>query len=118
MSQVINKLINKKTIRKRKKVESEMGFRTYQFIYSKNLIEYVILVNQYSELFWSTILLLFIFIFVYFFKYDVEEYRKRKEITVRGSGCPKAVTNFHQAQFPREFNSHECVHKIFFPFIR
>ncbi|XP_051751930.1 probable ATP-dependent RNA helicase DDX17 isoform X2 [Ctenopharyngodon idella] len=34
-------------------------------------------------------------------QYDVEEYRKRKEITVRGSGCPKPVTNFHQAQFPQ-----------------
>ncbi|KAI2663436.1 putative ATP-dependent RNA helicase DDX17 [Labeo rohita] len=34
-------------------------------------------------------------------QYDVEEYRRKKEITVRGSGCPKPVTNFHQAQFPQ-----------------
>uniref|UniRef100_A0A672ZW00 RNA helicase n=1 Tax=Sphaeramia orbicularis TaxID=375764 RepID=A0A672ZW00_9TELE len=30
-----------------------------------------------------------------------QEYRRKKEITVRGSGCPKPVTNFHQAQFPQ-----------------
>uniref|UniRef100_A0A8D3CUC6 RNA helicase n=1 Tax=Scophthalmus maximus TaxID=52904 RepID=A0A8D3CUC6_SCOMX len=34
-------------------------------------------------------------------QYDVEEYRQKKEITVRGSGCPKPVTNFHQAHFPQ-----------------
>uniref|UniRef100_A0A672SJY6 RNA helicase n=1 Tax=Sinocyclocheilus grahami TaxID=75366 RepID=A0A672SJY6_SINGR len=34
-------------------------------------------------------------------QYDVEEYCRKKEITVRGSGCPKPVTNFHQAQFPQ-----------------
>nr|XP_020480590.1 LOW QUALITY PROTEIN: probable ATP-dependent RNA helicase DDX17 [Monopterus albus] len=34
-------------------------------------------------------------------QYDVEEYRRKKEITVRGSNCPKPVTNFHQAQFPQ-----------------
>ncbi|KAI7807693.1 probable ATP-dependent RNA helicase DDX17 isoform X1 [Triplophysa rosa] len=34
-------------------------------------------------------------------QYDVEEFRKRKEITVRGNGCPKPVTSFHQAQFPQ-----------------
>uniref|UniRef100_A0A4W6DKW6 RNA helicase n=1 Tax=Lates calcarifer TaxID=8187 RepID=A0A4W6DKW6_LATCA len=34
-------------------------------------------------------------------QYDIEEYRRKKEITVRGSGCPKPVTNFHQAQFPQ-----------------
>uniref|UniRef100_A0A7N6AFL9 RNA helicase n=1 Tax=Anabas testudineus TaxID=64144 RepID=A0A7N6AFL9_ANATE len=34
-------------------------------------------------------------------QYDVEEYRRKKEITVCGSGCPKPVTNFHQAQFPQ-----------------
>uniref|UniRef100_A0A8C4GTX4 RNA helicase n=1 Tax=Dicentrarchus labrax TaxID=13489 RepID=A0A8C4GTX4_DICLA len=28
-------------------------------------------------------------------------YRRKKEITVRGSGCPKPITNFHQAQFPQ-----------------
>uniref|UniRef100_A0A8C3GB02 RNA helicase n=1 Tax=Cyclopterus lumpus TaxID=8103 RepID=A0A8C3GB02_CYCLU len=32
---------------------------------------------------------------------DVEEHCRKKEITVRGSGCPKPVTNFHQAQFPQ-----------------
>ncbi|KAM4530881.1 putative ATP-dependent RNA helicase DDX17 isoform 2-T2 [Odontesthes bonariensis] len=32
---------------------------------------------------------------------DIEEYRRKKEITVRGSGCPKPVTNFHHAQFPQ-----------------
>uniref|UniRef100_A0A8C4FH24 RNA helicase n=1 Tax=Dicentrarchus labrax TaxID=13489 RepID=A0A8C4FH24_DICLA len=30
-----------------------------------------------------------------------QEYRRKKEITVRGSGCPKPITNFHQAQFPQ-----------------
>ncbi|XP_030591255.1 probable ATP-dependent RNA helicase DDX17 [Archocentrus centrarchus] len=34
-------------------------------------------------------------------QYDVEEYRRKKEITVRGSGCPKPVISFHQAQFPQ-----------------
>uniref|UniRef100_A0A8B9HKD4 RNA helicase n=1 Tax=Astyanax mexicanus TaxID=7994 RepID=A0A8B9HKD4_ASTMX len=34
-------------------------------------------------------------------QYDVEDFRRKKEITVRGSGCPKPVTNFHQAQFPQ-----------------
>ncbi|XP_051243113.1 probable ATP-dependent RNA helicase DDX17 [Dicentrarchus labrax] len=34
-------------------------------------------------------------------QYDEEEYRRKKEITVRGSGCPKPITNFHQAQFPQ-----------------
>ncbi|XP_030587346.1 probable ATP-dependent RNA helicase DDX17 [Archocentrus centrarchus] len=34
-------------------------------------------------------------------QYEVEDFRKRKEITIRGSGCPKPVTAFHQAQFPQ-----------------
>ncbi|XP_028455410.1 probable ATP-dependent RNA helicase DDX17 isoform X1 [Perca flavescens] len=34
-------------------------------------------------------------------QYDVEEYCRKKEITVRGSGCPKPVTTFSQAQFPQ-----------------
>ncbi|KAM3598953.1 uncharacterized protein V6R79_024657 [Siganus canaliculatus] len=34
-------------------------------------------------------------------QFDVEEYRRKKEITVRGTGCPKPVTGFHQAQFPQ-----------------
>ncbi|XP_042341885.1 probable ATP-dependent RNA helicase DDX17 [Plectropomus leopardus] len=34
-------------------------------------------------------------------QYEMEEFRRKKEITVRGSGCPKAVTAFHQAQFPQ-----------------
>ncbi|XP_075940413.1 putative ATP-dependent RNA helicase DDX17 [Anarhichas minor] len=34
-------------------------------------------------------------------QYDVEEYCRKKEITVRGSGCPKPVTSFQQAQFPQ-----------------
>ncbi|XP_069005614.1 probable ATP-dependent RNA helicase DDX17 isoform X1 [Embiotoca jacksoni] len=34
-------------------------------------------------------------------QYDVEEHRRKREITVRGSGCPKPVTSFHQAQFPQ-----------------
>uniref|UniRef100_A0A8C1WXK2 RNA helicase n=1 Tax=Cyprinus carpio TaxID=7962 RepID=A0A8C1WXK2_CYPCA len=29
------------------------------------------------------------------------KYRRKKEITVRGSGYPKPITNFHQAQFPQ-----------------
>ncbi|KAM9483523.1 putative ATP-dependent RNA helicase DDX17 [Clarias gariepinus] len=33
--------------------------------------------------------------------YEMEEFRRKKEITVRGSGCPKPVTSFHQAQFPQ-----------------
>lgn len=35
-------------------------------------------------------------------QYDIEEYRRKKEITIRGSGCPKPVTGFHQAKFPRK----------------
>ncbi|XP_049601992.1 probable ATP-dependent RNA helicase DDX17 [Syngnathus scovelli] len=34
-------------------------------------------------------------------QYDVDEYRTKKEITIRGSGCPKPVTGFHQAKFPQ-----------------
>ncbi|XP_037545631.1 probable ATP-dependent RNA helicase DDX17 [Nematolebias whitei] len=34
-------------------------------------------------------------------QYDVEEFRRKKEITVRGSGCPKPVTAFHHAHFPQ-----------------
>ncbi|XP_042360263.1 probable ATP-dependent RNA helicase DDX17 [Plectropomus leopardus] len=34
-------------------------------------------------------------------QYDVEEYCRKKEITVRGSGCPKPITSFNQAQFPQ-----------------
>ncbi|XP_011476809.1 probable ATP-dependent RNA helicase DDX17 isoform X1 [Oryzias latipes] len=34
-------------------------------------------------------------------QFDVEEFRRKKEITVRGSGCPKPLTSFHQAQFPQ-----------------
>uniref|UniRef100_A0AAQ5ZLU5 RNA helicase n=1 Tax=Amphiprion ocellaris TaxID=80972 RepID=A0AAQ5ZLU5_AMPOC len=34
-------------------------------------------------------------------QYEMEEFRRKKEITVRGSGCPKAVTAFHHAQFPQ-----------------
>uniref|UniRef100_A0AAY4A5Q2 RNA helicase n=1 Tax=Denticeps clupeoides TaxID=299321 RepID=A0AAY4A5Q2_9TELE len=36
-------------------------------------------------------------------QYEVEDFRRKKEITIRGSGCPKPVTSFHQAQFPREY---------------
>ncbi|XP_013888103.1 putative ATP-dependent RNA helicase DDX17 [Austrofundulus limnaeus] len=34
-------------------------------------------------------------------QYDMEEFRRKKEITIRGSGCPKPVTAFHQAHFPQ-----------------
>uniref|UniRef100_A0A8D3D9B5 RNA helicase n=1 Tax=Scophthalmus maximus TaxID=52904 RepID=A0A8D3D9B5_SCOMX len=34
-------------------------------------------------------------------QYEMEEFRRKKEITIRGSGCPKALTGFHQAQFPQ-----------------
>ncbi|CAJ1075817.1 probable ATP-dependent RNA helicase DDX17 isoform X1 [Xyrichtys novacula] len=34
-------------------------------------------------------------------QYDVDEYRRKKEITIRGSGCPRPIINFHQAQFPQ-----------------
>uniref|UniRef100_A0A096LTR3 RNA helicase n=1 Tax=Poecilia formosa TaxID=48698 RepID=A0A096LTR3_POEFO len=34
-------------------------------------------------------------------QYDVEEFRRKKEITIRGSGCPKPVIAFHHAQFPQ-----------------
>lgn len=34
-------------------------------------------------------------------QYEMEEYRRKKEITIRGSGCSKAIAAFHQAQFPR-----------------
>uniref|UniRef100_A0A8C8HXW0 RNA helicase n=1 Tax=Oncorhynchus tshawytscha TaxID=74940 RepID=A0A8C8HXW0_ONCTS len=29
------------------------------------------------------------------------QFRRRKEITVSGTGCPRAMTGFHQAQFPQ-----------------
>ncbi|XP_029990125.1 putative ATP-dependent RNA helicase DDX17 isoform X2 [Sphaeramia orbicularis] len=34
-------------------------------------------------------------------QFEMEEFRRRKEITIRGTGCPKAVTAFHQAHFPQ-----------------
>ncbi|XP_054461198.1 probable ATP-dependent RNA helicase DDX17 isoform X2 [Anoplopoma fimbria] len=34
-------------------------------------------------------------------QHEVEEFRRKKEITVRGSGCPKAIPAFHQAEFPQ-----------------
>ncbi|KAK5866447.1 hypothetical protein PBY51_020638 [Eleginops maclovinus] len=34
-------------------------------------------------------------------QFEMEEFRRKKEITVRGSGCPKAIPAFHQAQFPQ-----------------
>nr|XP_046260538.1 probable ATP-dependent RNA helicase DDX17 [Scatophagus argus] len=34
-------------------------------------------------------------------QYEMEEFRRKKEITVRGAGCSKAITAFHQAQFPQ-----------------
>ncbi|RVE75709.1 hypothetical protein OJAV_G00001430 [Oryzias javanicus] len=34
-------------------------------------------------------------------QFDVEEFRRKKEITIRGSGCPKPVTAFHHAHFPQ-----------------
>ncbi|KAL4647862.1 putative ATP-dependent RNA helicase DDX17 [Arapaima gigas] len=34
-------------------------------------------------------------------QYDIEDFRRKKEITVRGTGCPKPVTAFHQANFPQ-----------------
>ncbi|XP_070305889.1 probable ATP-dependent RNA helicase DDX17 [Salvelinus sp. IW2-2015] len=33
--------------------------------------------------------------------YDLEEFRRKKEITIRGSGCPKPVSSFSQAHFPQ-----------------
>lgn len=34
-------------------------------------------------------------------QYDIEEFRRKKEITIRGSGCPRPVTAFHHSQFPQ-----------------
>ncbi|CAL1602003.1 unnamed protein product [Knipowitschia caucasica] len=34
-------------------------------------------------------------------QYDVDEFRRKKEITLRGSGCPRPVTSFSHAQFPQ-----------------
>ncbi|KAJ8254334.1 hypothetical protein COCON_G00209460 [Conger conger] len=34
-------------------------------------------------------------------QYDMEEFRRKKEITIRGSGCPKPVTSFSHAHFPQ-----------------
>uniref|UniRef100_A0A665VMB5 RNA helicase n=1 Tax=Echeneis naucrates TaxID=173247 RepID=A0A665VMB5_ECHNA len=34
-------------------------------------------------------------------QYEIEEFRKKKEITIRGPGCPKPIPAFHQAQFPQ-----------------
>ncbi|XP_018429441.1 PREDICTED: probable ATP-dependent RNA helicase DDX17 isoform X1 [Nanorana parkeri] len=33
--------------------------------------------------------------------HEVEELRRKKEITVRGVNCPKPIYNFHQANFPQ-----------------
>ncbi|XP_071259517.1 probable ATP-dependent RNA helicase DDX17 isoform X2 [Salvelinus alpinus] len=34
-------------------------------------------------------------------QYDLEEFRRKKEITIRGSGCLKPVSSFSQAHFPQ-----------------
>ncbi|XP_061080817.1 probable ATP-dependent RNA helicase DDX17 [Conger conger] len=34
-------------------------------------------------------------------QYDIDDFRRKKEITLRGTGGPKPVTSFHQAQFPQ-----------------
>ncbi|XP_040003437.1 probable ATP-dependent RNA helicase DDX17 [Xiphias gladius] len=34
-------------------------------------------------------------------QYEMDECRGKKEITIRGSGCPKAISAFHHAQFPQ-----------------
>ncbi|XP_061685356.1 probable ATP-dependent RNA helicase DDX17 isoform X2 [Syngnathoides biaculeatus] len=34
-------------------------------------------------------------------QYEIEEFRRKKEITVKGSDCPKPVMTFQQAQFPQ-----------------
>ncbi|KAM9817748.1 putative ATP-dependent RNA helicase DDX17 isoform 2-T2 [Syngnathus typhle] len=34
-------------------------------------------------------------------QYEVEEFRRKREITIQGSDCPKPVTTFQQAQFPQ-----------------
>nr|XP_057944969.1 probable ATP-dependent RNA helicase DDX17 isoform X2 [Doryrhamphus excisus] len=34
-------------------------------------------------------------------QYEMEEFRSKKEITIKGSDCPKAVITFQQAQFPQ-----------------
>ncbi|XP_053711512.1 probable ATP-dependent RNA helicase DDX17 [Synchiropus splendidus] len=33
--------------------------------------------------------------------YEIEEFRRKKEITIKGSGCPKPIITFQQAQFPQ-----------------
>ncbi|XP_049575343.1 probable ATP-dependent RNA helicase DDX17 [Syngnathus scovelli] len=34
-------------------------------------------------------------------QYEVEEFRRKREITIQGSDCPKPVMTFQQAQFPQ-----------------
>ncbi|XP_077380375.1 putative ATP-dependent RNA helicase DDX17 [Festucalex cinctus] len=34
-------------------------------------------------------------------QYEIEEFRQKKEITIKGSNCPKPVITFQQAQFPQ-----------------
>ncbi|XP_051940896.1 probable ATP-dependent RNA helicase DDX17 isoform X5 [Hippocampus zosterae] len=34
-------------------------------------------------------------------EYEIEEFRSKKEITIKGSHCPKPVITFQQAQFPQ-----------------
>nr|XP_061791869.1 probable ATP-dependent RNA helicase DDX17 [Nerophis lumbriciformis] len=34
-------------------------------------------------------------------EYEIEEFRKNKEITIKGSDCPRPVMTFQQAQFPQ-----------------
>uniref|UniRef100_A0A8C2WIF6 RNA helicase n=1 Tax=Cyclopterus lumpus TaxID=8103 RepID=A0A8C2WIF6_CYCLU len=34
-------------------------------------------------------------------QHEMEEFCRKKEITIRGTGCPKAIPAFHQAQFPQ-----------------
>lgn len=61
----------------------------------------LLLISPVVTAFRCNLVLIFIFCSCLHVQYELEEFRRKKEITIRGTGCPKAILAFHQAQFPR-----------------
>lgn len=43
--------------------------------------------------------------FVFQWQQEIEQYRRSKEVTVKGRDCPKPILKFHEAAFPSRLNS-------------
>lgn len=43
-----------------------------------------------------------LYVHTFMFQQEVEQYRRSKEVTVKGRDCPKPILKFHEASFPSE----------------